>query len=117
MYIVDRVRDVINTGGVLVAGREVEDALFTHPAVSEAAVIGLPDEKWIEAVTAIVVLRPDALATELELIAHVRGTLAAHKVPKRVHFLVELPRNASGKILKRELRERFSDTPRSAPSF
>ncbi len=58
LYIVDRIRDVINTGGVLVASREVEEVLFTHPAVSEVAVVGLPDEKWIEAVTAFVVLRP-----------------------------------------------------------
>ena len=57
LYIVDRIRDVINTGGVLVASREVEEALFTHPAVSEVAVVGLPDDKWIEAVTAFVVLR------------------------------------------------------------
>ncbi|MGW3340335.1 acyl-CoA synthetase [Streptomyces sp. NPDC001009] len=103
--IVDRVKDVINSGGVLVASRQVEDALYTHEAVAEAAVIGLPDERWIEAVTAVVVPRGDV--TEDALIAHVREELPAFKAPKRVHFVAELPRNASGKILKRELRDRL----------
>ncbi|MYY18731.1 MULTISPECIES: acyl-CoA synthetase [unclassified Streptomyces] len=104
--VVDRVKDVINSGGVLVASRQVEDALYTHPAVAETAVVGLPDERWIEAVTAIVVLRDDA--TESELIEHARERLAHFKAPKKVVFVDELPRNASGKILKRELRDRFS---------
>ncbi|MEV5145612.1 acyl-CoA synthetase [Streptomyces sp. NPDC052727] len=103
--IVDRVKDVINSGGVLVASRQVEDALYTHEAVAEAAVIGLPDERWIEAVTAVVVPRGEV--TEEELIAHVKARLAPFKAPKRVLFVGELPRNASGKILKRELRDRF----------
>ena len=103
--VVDRVKDVINTGGVLVASREVEDALYTHPAVAEVAVVGAPDETWVEAVHAHVVLRPDAQVTPEELRAHVRERLAAFKVPKEIHFLPDLPRNASGKILKRELRE------------
>lgn len=110
IYVVDRLRDVINTGGVLVTSREVEEALFTHPAVSEVAVIALPDPKWIEAVTAVVVLRQGQTADENELIAHVRARLAAHKAPKRVFFVDNLPRNASGKLLKRELRDRFSQT-------
>ncbi|AKJ14991.1 acyl-CoA synthetase [Streptomyces incarnatus] len=104
--IVDRVKDVINSGGVLVASRQVEDALYTHEAVAEAAVIGLPDERWIEAVTAVVVRRGEV--TEEQLIAHVKEKLAPFKAPKRVLFVDELPRNASGKILKRELRDRFS---------
>ncbi|MEU1462953.1 acyl-CoA synthetase [Streptomyces sp. NPDC005727] len=104
--IVDRVKDVINSGGVLVASRQVEDALYTHEAVAEAAVIGLPDERWIEAVTAVVVRRGDV--TEEQLTAHVREKLAPFKAPKRVLFVDELPRNASGKILKRELRDRFA---------
>ncbi|CAM5651863.1 MULTISPECIES: acyl-CoA synthetase [Streptomyces] len=103
--IVDRVKDVINSGGVLVASRQVEDALYTHEAVAEAAVVGLPDERWIEAVTAVVVPRGEV--TEEELIAHVKARLAPFKAPKRVLFARELPRNASGKILKRELRDRF----------
>jgi len=104
--IVDRVKDVINSGGVLVASRQVEDALYTHDAVAEVAVIGLPDERWIEAVTAVVVPRGEV--TETELIDHAREHLAHFKAPKRVVFVDELPRNASGKILKRELRDRLS---------
>ncbi|KOV64151.1 acyl-CoA synthetase [Streptomyces sp. MMG1121] len=104
--IVDRVKDVINSGGVLVASRQVEDALYTHDCVAETAVIGLPDERWIEAVTAVVV--PRAEVTEDQLIAHVKERLAPFKAPKRVLFVDRLPRNASGKILKRELRDRFS---------
>ncbi|WP_369387341.1 acyl-CoA synthetase [Streptomyces sp. CG1] len=104
--IVDRVKDVINSGGVLVASRQVEDALYTHESVAEAAVIGLPDERWIESVTAVVVPRGEV--TEDQLIAHVKETLTPFKAPKRVLFVTELPRNASGKILKRELRDRFS---------
>ncbi|MEU6406819.1 acyl-CoA synthetase [Streptomyces sp. NPDC046985] len=102
--IVDRVKDVINSGGVLVASRQVEDALYAHPEVAEAAVVGLPDERWIEAVTAFVVPRSEV--AEAELIAHVRQRLAPFKAPKRVVFVEALPRNASGKILKRELRDR-----------
>ncbi|WP_327248256.1 acyl-CoA synthetase [Streptomyces sp. NBC_01320] len=104
--VVDRVKDVINSGGVLVASRQVEDALYTHPAVAETAVVGLPDERWIEAVTAVVVLREDA--TEQQLLDHVRERLAHFKAPKKILFVDELPRNASGKILKRELRDRFA---------
>lgn len=104
LTVVDRIKDVINTGGILVASREVEDALYTHPAVAEVAVIGTPDEKWIEAITAVVVLRDGAAATQEELIAHVKGRLAAFKVPKRITFIDALPRNQSGKLLKRELR-------------
>ncbi|MGW1536977.1 acyl-CoA synthetase [Streptomyces aureus] len=103
--VVDRVKDVINSGGVLVASRQVEDALYTHGSVAEVAVVGLPDERWIEAVTAVVVPRGEV--TEDELIAHAREKLAHFKAPKRVLFVDELPRNASGKILKRELRDRF----------
>ena len=105
LYIVDRIKDVINTGGVLVASREVEEALFTHPAISEVAVVGLPDPKWIEAVSAFVVLRPGLAATEVELIAHARTLLAPYKLPKQVIFVDSLPRNTAGKLLKRELRQ------------
>ncbi|WP_433782460.1 acyl-CoA synthetase [Actinomycetospora sp. CA-101289] len=113
--VVDRIKDVINTGGVLVASREVEDALYTHEAVAEAAVIGVPDEKWIEAVAAFVVLKGDASATgdeaqrsstiEDDLIAHARARLAGFKTPKAVYVVDELPRNQSGKLLKRVLRD------------
>ncbi|KOU72694.1 fatty acyl-CoA synthetase [Streptomyces virginiae] len=103
--VVDRVKDVINSGGVLVASRQVEDVLYTHPGVAEAAVVGLPDERWIEAVTAVVVPRGEV--TEAELMGYAREKLAHFKAPKRVLFVDALPRNASGKILKRELRDRF----------
>jgi len=103
--VVDRIKDAINTGGVLVASREVEDALYTHPDVLEAAVIGTPDERWIEAVTAVVVLRPGATADAAALTTHVRQSLASFKIPKHVHFVDELPRNQSGKLLKRVLRD------------
>jgi len=103
--VVDRIKDVINTGGILVASREVEDAVYTHPAVAEVAVIGTPDEKWIEAVTAIVVLKDgNGELTPEALIAHVKERIAPFKVPKHVRFVAELPRNQSGKLLKRELR-------------
>jgi len=108
LYIVDRIRDVINTGGVLVASREVEEALFTHPAVSEVAVVGLPDDKWIEAVTAFVVLREGHTAEPEALIAHARQHLAPFKLPKRVVFVDHLPRNTAGKLLKRELRREYA---------
>ncbi len=107
IYIVDRIKDVINTGAVLVASREVEEALFTHAAVSEVAVIGVPDDKWVEAVKAVVVLRQGACTTEAELIAHAQERLAPYKVPKSITFTDALPKNASGKILKREIRGSF----------
>jgi fatty-acyl-CoA synthase len=112
IFVVDRVKDVINTGGVLVASREVEEALYTHPAVAEVAVIGLPHERWIEAISAVVVTREPV--AEEDLLAHARERLAAFKLPKSVHFVDELPKNPSGKLLKRELRERFGDGTGSA---
>jgi fatty-acyl-CoA synthase len=99
---------VINTGGVLVASREVEEILFTHPAVSEVAVVGLPDDKWIEAVTAFVVLRPGQTAQESALLALAREHLAPYKLPKKIVFVDTLPRNTAGKLLKRELRKQYS---------
>jgi fatty-acyl-CoA synthase len=105
--IVDRKKDIIKTGGVVVASREVEETLFKHEAVQEVAVIPLPDPKWIEAVTAVIVLKAGAKATEQELVEHAKKSLAPFKVPKRVIFVDELPRNASGKLLKRVLRDQF----------
>ena len=112
--VVDCMKDVINTGGVLVASREVEDALFTHPSVSEVAVIAVPDPVWVEAIAAIVVLRPGMDATVEALIAHARTTLAAYKVPKRVIFADSLPRNTAGKLLKREMRMRYGGSGSAA---
>jgi len=104
LFIVDRLKDMVVTGGVNVYTKEVEAVLYTHPAVVEAAVIGLPDERWGEAVTAVVVLRPGLEVSEAQLIEHCRADLASFKKPRRVLFLSELPKNPSGKILKRELR-------------
>lgn len=105
LYVVDRIKDVINTGGVLVASREVEEGLFKHPAVSEVAVIGQPDEKWIEAITAVVVLKAGREASEEELIYHAKTLMAPYKVPKRILFADALPKSTAGKILKRHLRQ------------
>ncbi|MEV4105135.1 acyl-CoA synthetase [Nonomuraea sp. NPDC049649] len=107
LSVVDRKKDMIKTGGENVASREVEEAIYQHPAVAEAAVFGVPDEKWIEAVTAAVVLREGASLTAEELVAFLRERLAPFKTPKHVRFVESLPKNASGKVLKRELREAF----------
>lgn len=109
LFVVDRVKDIIKTGGVVVASREVEEALFSHPSVSEVAVVGLPDPKWIEAVTAVVVLRPGQQPDEAALIDHARQRLAPFKLPKRVIFAETLPRNTAGKLLKRELRIHYAE--------
>lgn len=108
IWIVDRIKDIVNTGGVLVASRDVEEALYTHPDVDEVAVIGVPDEKWIEAIAAVVVLRPGAEADAERLLEHARTRLAKFKVPKQVHFVQQLPKNTSGKLLKRVLRQQFT---------
>ena len=108
LFVVDRIKDVINTGGVLVASREVEDAIFTHEAVAECAVIAIPDERWIEAVAAVVVLRDGAEVDEAALIGHARQSLAPYKVPKRVFFTDALPKNTAGKLLKRALRLHYA---------
>lgn len=105
--VVDRKKDMIKTGGENVASREVEEALYAHPAVSEVAVIGLPDPRWIEAVTAVVVPRAGHDVTEEELVEFCRGRLAHFKSPKKVIFAEALPKNPSGKVLKRSLRARF----------
>ena len=112
-YIVDRMKDMIITGGENVYSREVEEALYTHPSVAEAAVVGLPDPVWGENVTAVVVLRPNTTATEADIIATARDRLAGYKKPKRVIFLDELPKTVSGKIIKRELRDRFTEEQKS----
>lgn len=102
--IVDRLHDMIVSGGFNVYPREVEDALSSHPAVLEAAVVGVPDEEWGERIHAVVVLRPGKAATQAELAEHVGRATAPYKKPRSVHFADELPKNASGKVLRRELR-------------
>jgi acetyl-CoA synthetase len=102
-WLLGRVDDVMLVAGHNISTMEVESALVDHPAVAEAAVIGIPDERWIEAVAAFVVLKGEA--TEADLIAHARARLAGFKTPKAVHVVDELPRNQSGKLLKRVLRD------------
>ena len=105
LYLVDRTSDMIITGGYNVYPREVEDALMAHPSVLECAVVGAPHEKWVEAVTAFVVLRANGGTTEDELIEFTRERLASYKVPKSVRFIEEIPKSAVGKVLRRALRE------------
>jgi len=117
LFLKDRTSDMIVSGGYNVYPREVEEALLAHPAVRECAVVGLPDDKWVEAVTAVVVLAPgqaesDALATEL--IAQVAGQLASYKKPRRVIFAEQIPKTAVGKLNRRALRDSLraaSDPP------
>ena len=104
LYIHDRVKDMIISGGENVYPAEVENAVYSHPLVADVAVIGVPDEKWGEAVKACVVLKDGAVVSEADIIAHARQHIAGFKCPKSVDFIAALPRNPSGKILRRELR-------------
>ncbi len=107
VFIYDRVKDMIVTGGENVYPAEVENALFGHPSIADAAVIGVPDDTWGEAVKAIVVLKPGASPDAADIIAWTRGRIANFKAPKSVDFVDAIPRNLSGKILRRELREPY----------
>jgi fatty-acyl-CoA synthase len=104
LFIVDRLKDMIITGGFNVYSAEVEQALMQHPAVRDCAVIGLPDEKWGERVEAVVELKPDRVVEPPELIAFVKERIGSVKAPKRVHLTPELPRSRVGKVLKGEVR-------------
>jgi len=107
IYIHDRVKDMIISGGENVYPAEVENALFSHPDVADVGVIGVPDQKWGEVVKAMVVLKANASSTEDDIIAYTRTQIAAFKCPKSIDFIDELPRNPSGKILRRILRKPF----------
>lgn len=107
LYLVDRTSDMIVSGGYNVYPREVEDVLAAHPAVREVVVVGLPDERWGEVVTAFVVRRPDTQVASEALIAFARESLAGYKVPKQVRYLDEIPKSAVGKLLRRAVREPF----------
>lgn len=107
IYIRDRKKDMIISGGENVYPREIEEYLYTHPSVKECAVIGIPHEKWVEAVHAVIVLKDHQKATAEDIVAHCRKELAGYKIPKSIEFVDELPKNPSGKILKKELRERY----------
>ncbi|MDO8904492.1 acyl-CoA synthetase [Hydrogenophaga sp.] len=105
--VVDRKKDMIKTGGENVASREVEEMIYRLGSVSEVAVIGLPDAKWVEAVTAVIVVKAGQSLSEDEVISHCSTHMAGFKAPKRVVFAESLPKNPSGKLLKRELRQRY----------
>jgi fatty-acyl-CoA synthase len=107
LSVVDRKKDMIKTGGENVASREVEEALYRFDGISEVAVVGLPHPRWIEAVVAVVVPKAGRTLTEAEVLAHAAQHLAHFKCPKAVVFVDALPKNPSGKLLKRELRLRF----------
>ena len=104
VYVHDRIKDMIVTGGENVYPAEVENALFGHPAVADVAVIGVPDSRWGEAVKAIVVLRSGQTASAEEIVAYARPRIAGYKLPKSIDFVAALPRNPSGKVLRRALR-------------
>jgi fatty-acyl-CoA synthase len=99
---------MIKSGGENVSSQEVEEAISQHPGVAEVAVIGLPDPYWIEKVVACVVPMPEAHPTEDDLMAYARSRLASFKVPKQIHVMPEFPKNPSGKVLKRVLRQRLA---------
>jgi fatty-acyl-CoA synthase len=105
VYVQDRVKDMIVSGGENVYPRVVEDVLFAHPAVADCAVIRVPDPQWGETVKAVVALREGTAATDEEIMDFCRGKLGGFERPRSVDFVGSLPRNASGKVLKRELRE------------
>ena len=107
IYLVDRKKDMIVTGGENVYPREVEEVLYQHPAVEEAAVIGIADPYWIEIVHAVVVLKQGALVDAKEITDFCKEKMARYKAPKSVAFVKTLPKNPQGKILKRTLRELY----------
>ena len=108
LYIHDRVNDMIKSGGENVYPAEVENALYDYPAVAEAAVIGAPDARWGEIVKAVLVLKPGTALDPADIERHLRARIGAYKIPKSYEVVDALPRNASGKVLRRQLRERFS---------
>jgi acyl-CoA synthetase (AMP-forming)/AMP-acid ligase II len=107
LYITDRKKDMIISGGSNIYPREIEEVICRHPGVFEVAVIGVPDDRWGEATKALVVARPGQALSEAEIVEHCRRHLASYKKPQSVEFLPALPKNAYGKVLKRELRDRF----------
>jgi fatty-acyl-CoA synthase len=107
LYICDRVKDMVISGGENVYPAEVESVLFAHDAIAEVAVIGLPDEKWGEAVTAVVALNDGHTLTIEDLREFASNKLARYKLPLQLHFVDALPRNPAGKVLKFKLREQF----------
>jgi acyl-CoA synthetase (AMP-forming)/AMP-acid ligase II len=117
LYIKGRMDFAINTGGLLVAPAEIEARLLDHPAVADAGVIGVPDDKWGEVVTAIVHLKPNSPVDEEELQQHCRKALAGFQVPKKIHFVDGLPKDVQGRIDVRELRKRYAMEPNNQNTF
>lgn len=109
LYVVDRKKDMILTGGLNVYSREVEDVLAEHPEIADVAVIGVPEEIWGESVCAVVVRTPGSSLSAPDVIAYVKDNLASFKKPKYVEFVDELPRNPTGKVLKRSLRDAYEN--------
>ena len=107
LYIHDRMKEMIVSGGENIYPAEVENALAGHPAVQDVAVIGVPDDRWGEAVKAVVALKAGAVVEPAELIAYARERIAGYKLPKSVDFVATIPRNPSGKILRRDLRQPY----------
>jgi fatty-acyl-CoA synthase len=112
-YIVDRKKDMVISGGENIYPREIEEVLYTHPKIAEAAVIGVPDDVWGESVKAVVVLKESETLTEKEVIEFCEAHLASYKKPRSVDFVQVLPRNPSGKVLKTELRAQYRETERN----
>jgi acyl-CoA synthetase (AMP-forming)/AMP-acid ligase II len=108
LFLTDRVKDMIVSGGENVYPIEVEEALASHADVSEVAVIGLPDERWGEVVTAVVVVRGEHEIDQDALVAHARERLAGYKLPRQIHVADQLPKTPTGKVLKRELRGTYA---------
>ena len=106
-YLVDREKDMIISGGENIYSREVEDVLFSHPAVADAAVIGVPDDKWGESVKAILVLKEGKKVSEKEIIDFCKEKLSSYKKPKTVEFYDSVPKTATGKIKKADIREKY----------
>ena len=107
IYIADRKKDMIVTGGENVYPKEVEEILYRHPAVMEAAVIGIPDDYWVERVQAVIVLKEGAQTTSEEVISFCKAHIAHYKAPKGVDFVESLPKSPQGKILKKEIRKQY----------
>lgn len=114
LYIVDRKKDMIITGGENVYPREVEEVLYAHPLIAEAAVIGVPDPKWGEAVKAVLVLKLGKSVSEPEIIDFCRERIAGFKCPKSIECVEALPKNPAGKILKKDLRARYGRSSKAS---
>jgi acyl-CoA synthetase (AMP-forming)/AMP-acid ligase II len=108
LYIVDRKKDMILSGGFNIYTKEVEQALIDHPDVADAAVIGVPDPVYGEAVVAFIEVLPDSALNDISILGHIRTLIAGYKKPKYIFFVDALPRNSLGKVLKRELREKVN---------